>query len=120
MSARVVVAGVLRLGDGPYHEIPVRDNAADLIMLNDNHVANIPVPHGAGGFIHRRGAGQRHGVRASSVHEYAVSYNAPSFGAISLVVRQGEVDDKPLRRHSRASGNPGSTTKASGCQLPLA
>src|SRR5215475_7663967 len=55
--------GVLPLGDGPYHDIPVRDNAADLLMLDDNHIANIRVPHGTGGLVHRRGAGQRHGVR---------------------------------------------------------
>src|SRR5882762_6876846 len=54
--------GVLRLGDGPHHDIPVRDNAADPIILDDNHVAHIPVPHGPGGLVHRGGAGQRHGV----------------------------------------------------------
>src|SRR5688500_11357385 len=55
-------SGVLRLSDGPHHDIPVRDNAADPIILDDNYVAHIPVPHGTGGLVHRCGAGQRHRV----------------------------------------------------------
>src|ERR671915_643050 len=56
-------SGVLRLGHDPHRDIAVRDNAADLMMLDDNHVANILVPHGTGGLMHRRGAGHRHGIR---------------------------------------------------------
>src|SRR5687768_7226978 len=55
--------GSLRLGHDPHRDIAVRDNAADLMMLDDNHVANILVPHGTGGLMHRRGAGHRHGIR---------------------------------------------------------
>ena len=57
---------VLPLGHGAHHDVPVRDNAADLIILDDDHVANVRVPHGAGGLVHRRRAGQGHGVGVMS------------------------------------------------------
>jgi hypothetical protein len=53
--------GVLRLGHQPDDDITVRDNATDLVVLQDNHVANLGVPHGPGGLVHRGGAGQYHG-----------------------------------------------------------
>jgi hypothetical protein len=46
------------LGHQPDHDITVGHNAADLVILDDNHVANVGVPHGAGGLVHRRGAGE--------------------------------------------------------------
>src|SRR5687767_15910137 len=65
MTAQVRQGGgsrILRLGHQPHDNIAVGDNATDLIMLDDNHVANLGVPHGAGRLVHRGGAGQRHGV----------------------------------------------------------
>jgi hypothetical protein len=65
MTAEVGKGGssrVLRLGHHPYDDITVGDNATDLVVFNDNYVANICVPHGASGLVHRRGTGHRHGV----------------------------------------------------------
>src|SRR5215211_3070456 len=53
---------VSRLGHGPHDDIAVGDNAADLLVFDDDHIANICIPHGAGRLMHGRSAGQRHGV----------------------------------------------------------
>jgi hypothetical protein len=42
----------LRLGHRPYDDIAVGDHAADLVVLDDNHVTNVGIPHGAGGLVH--------------------------------------------------------------------
>ena len=65
MTAQVRQGGgrrVLRLGHQPDDDIAVGDHATDLVVFQDNHVANLGVPHGAGGLVHRGGPGQRHGV----------------------------------------------------------
>src|SRR5215216_2546547 len=65
MTAQVCQGGggwVLRLGHQPDDNITVSDNATELVVLQDNHVANLGVPHGTGGLVHRGGAGQHHGV----------------------------------------------------------
>jgi hypothetical protein len=54
--------GILGLGHDAHGDIAVGDNAADLVVLNDNHIANILVPHGAGGLVHRLGTGHRHRI----------------------------------------------------------
>jgi hypothetical protein len=57
MSASVVVRRVLRLGHQPDDAISIGDHAADLVVLEANHVANIRLPPRAGGLVHRRRAG---------------------------------------------------------------
>ena len=53
---------VPRLGDQPDDNITVGDDATNLVMFGDHHVANRGIPHGAGGLVHGGGAGQRHRV----------------------------------------------------------
>jgi hypothetical protein len=80
MTAQVSQGGgrrVLRLGHQPDDDIAVGDNATDLVVFNDNHVANLGVPHGAGGLVHRGGAGPAPRGWGSSAHESAGPYATP-------------------------------------------